>query len=75
MHGTRRSITFLVWNGATGSVVGRWSASSGPKHIRRAVARGFWKHLSKALAQAQAPPRPDLEPAPPMYIDAGYATR
>jgi len=75
MRGTRRSITFLVWNGATGSVVGRWSASSGPRQIRRTVSRGFWKHLSKALAQTQAPPRNDLEPAPPMYIDAGYATR
>src|SRR5258708_3316216 len=56
-HGGRRSIPFLVGNGATASVVGRWSAASGQKQIRRTVARGFWKHLAKALAAAQAPPR------------------
>lgn len=74
-RGKRRSITFLVWNGATGSVIGRWSAASADKQIRRAVARGFWKHLAKAMAAAQAPPRDELEPAPTMYIDASYADR
>ena len=73
VHGGYRTITFLVWNGATGSVIGRWSAASAQKQIRRAVARGFWKHLAKALAAAQPPARNDLEPAPPMYIDASYA--
>jgi hypothetical protein len=71
-HRSRQSITFLVWSGATASVVGRWSATAPPKRLRRTVARGFWKHLSKALAAAQAPPRPELEQAAPMYIDASY---
>lgn len=75
VHGGYRTITFLVWNGATGSVIGRWSAASGQKQIRRTVARGFWKHLAKALAAAQAPPHDELEPAPTMYIDASYADR
>ncbi len=43
------------------------------KQIRRTVARGFWKHLAKALAAAQAPPRDEFDPAPPMFIDASYA--
>ena len=72
-RGSRRSITFLVWSGATASVIGRWSAAAGQKQIRRAVARGFWKHLAKALAAAQAPPRNEFAPAPPLYIDASYA--
>ena len=75
-RGAHRSITFLVWSGATASVVGRWSAACGQKQIRRTVARGFWKHLAKALAAAQAPPRDDLDPPPPpLYIDASYADR
>ena len=72
-HGSRRSITFLVWSGDTGSVVGRWSAVCGQRQIRRAVARGFWKHLGKALAAAKAPPRDEFDPAPTLYIDASYA--
>jgi hypothetical protein len=74
-RGSHRAITFLVWNGATGSVIGRWSAAAGQKQIRRTVTRGFWKHLAKALASAQAPPRNELDPAPTMYIDASYANR
>ena len=71
-HRSWQSITFLVWSGVTASVVGRWSATAPPKRLRRAVARGFWKHLSKALAAAQAPYRPDLDQAAPTYIDASY---
>jgi len=45
-EGRRRcSITFLVWDGATGSVVGRWSASAPPRRLASAVGKGFWKHL------------------------------
>ncbi|HEY2903792.1 MAG TPA: hypothetical protein VGL59_24620 [Polyangia bacterium] len=75
VHGSRRAITFLVWNGATASVVGRWSAAASSKQIRRAVAHGFWKHLAKALAETQAPPRAGFDPAPTMYIDASLADR
>ncbi|HEX3698565.1 MAG TPA: hypothetical protein VH374_24545 [Polyangia bacterium] len=75
VHGSRRAITFLVWNGATASVVGRWSAEASSKQIRHTVARGFWKHLSKALAETQAPPRSEFDPAPTKYIDASLADR
>jgi hypothetical protein len=66
----RQSITFLVWNGATGSVLGRWSVSAAPKRLARAVAKGFWKHIGPVLDGAQPPPSNELPPAPPMRIDA-----
>jgi hypothetical protein len=68
---TRNTITLLVWSGATGSVVGRWSTSAPPKRLPRALARGFWKNLGKAIKTAEAPPSNYLPPAPPMRIDAG----
>jgi hypothetical protein len=67
----RASITFLVWDGATGSVVGRWSASAPPRRLAKAVGKGFWKHLGTALDGASPPPSDELPPAPPMRIDAG----
>ena len=73
VHGNRRAITFLVWNGATGSVVGRWSAASESKQLRGTVARGFWKHLARALAHAKPPRSAEPAPAPTMYIDASLA--
>jgi hypothetical protein len=65
-------VTFLVWNGATGVVLGRWSAAGDPKRLHKAVAKGFWKHLRRALEGAVAPPPPpsDLPPAATMYINA-----
>src|SRR5687768_15345184 len=38
---TRHTITFLIWNGANGSVLARWSASAVPKRLPKAVAKGF----------------------------------
>jgi hypothetical protein len=70
-HKTRNTITLLVWDGANGSVLGRWSTSAPPKQLGRALARGFWKHLGRAIAKAQPPPSTELAPAPPMRIDAG----
>jgi hypothetical protein len=67
---TRHTITLLVWDGANGSVLGRWSASAPPRRLPRALARGFWKHLGPALEKAQAPPSDELPPAPTMHIDA-----
>jgi hypothetical protein len=67
----RHSITFLLWDGATGSVQGRWSASAPPKRLPKAVAKGFWKHLGPALDGVQPPPSTELEPAAPMSINAG----
>jgi hypothetical protein len=69
----RHSVTFLVWNGATGSVIGRWEASAAPKRLARAVVKGFWKRLGPALGEAQPPPSNELPPAPPLRIDAGSA--
>lgn len=65
-------VTFLVWNGATGVVVGRWSAAGNPKRLPKTVAKGFWKHLRRALEGAVAPPPPpsELPPAEPMYVNA-----
>jgi hypothetical protein len=70
-HRTRQTVTFLVWNGATGAVLGRWSASAPPKRLAKAVAKGFWKHLEKAFEGAAAPPSTELPPAPPMFVNAG----
>ena len=70
-HRTRQTLTILIWDGAGGSVVGRWSASGPTKQLPRLLARGFWKHLGSALERAQAPLSAEpLPPAPPMRIDA-----
>lgn len=67
----RSSITFMVWDGASGSVLARWSASAPSRRLAAAVSKGFWKHLGAALDGAQPPPSNELPPAPPMRIDAG----
>lgn len=71
----RQSITFLVWDGASGSVLGRWTASGSSKNLPKAVAKGFWKALGPRFEGAQAPPSDELEPAPPMFVDAGEPLR
>jgi len=68
---SRDSITFLVWDGASGSVLGRWSASAAPKNLPKAVAKGFWKNLGPRFDGVQPPPSDELEPAAPMYVNAG----
>ena len=72
-HRTRQTIRFLIWNGATGSVLGRWEASAPPKRLAKAVAKGFWKHLKPAFEEASppAPPPGELPPPPPMFVNAG----
>jgi hypothetical protein len=70
-RGRWQRITFLVWNGLTGSVLGRWTASAPTPVLASAVGKGFWQHLGPAIQKAEAPPRPPgLERAPPMRIDA-----
>lgn len=70
-RGTAQRITFLVWNGVSGSVVGRWTASAPSPVLARAVGRGFWQHLGPAIMRSRAPrPKGYLPPAPPMRIDA-----
>ena len=69
-HGKRQSITFLVWNGMTGSVLGRWSTSAATGTLGRAIGKGFWRAIGPVLARAQSP-IPDVpDEAPPMRIDA-----
>ena len=68
---SRDSVTFLVWDGASGNVLGRWSASAAPKNLPRAVAKGFWKNLGTRFDGVQAPPSDDLGEADPMYVNAG----
>jgi hypothetical protein len=64
-------ITFLVWNGVNGSVVGRWTASARSPVLARTVGNGFWRHLGPAILKSRAPmPRGYLPPAAPMRIDA-----
>lgn len=72
-HKRRRTstITFLIWNGATGSVLGRWSVTASSRRLHKSAARGFLKYLGRALDAAHPPPLPlDQDPAPPMFIDA-----
>jgi hypothetical protein len=65
------SVTFLLWDGATGSVQGRWSASASEKKLPKAIAKGFWKYFGPRFDGVQPPPSDELEPAPPMYVNAG----
>lgn len=69
---TRRTptiaVTILIWDGAQGSVLGRWSASGPVRHLPKLLAKGFWKHLGPALEQARTPESEVLAPAPPMRI-------
>ena len=69
-RGQWQSITFLVWNGVSGSVLGRWTASARSPVLARAVGKGFWQHLGPAISRAEAPPPANLPPAPPLRIDA-----
>jgi len=70
-HRARQTLTILIWDGARGDVLGRWSARGSAKALAKALSRDFWKKLGPALESAQAPESTDLEEAPPMRIDAG----
>lgn len=75
-RGKWSSITFLVWNGVSGSVIGRWTTSGPTDALARAVGRGFWTHLGPAMQRAFPPPLPiDQQQAPPMRIDASESLR
>lgn len=69
-RGKWQRITFLVWNGATGSILGRWSASGQAPALARTVGRGFWAHLGPAMRKAAAPRSLVPDAAPTMRIDA-----
>jgi hypothetical protein len=71
LRGNRVSLTFLVWQGLDGSVIGRWEVAGQKTTISRTLARDFWKRLGRAIGKAHAPPSDYLPPAPPMRINAG----
>ena len=72
--GQRQRITFLVWSGHNGSIVGRWTAAASTPVLARAVSKGFWAHLGPAIRRARGPgstsSTPHMTPARPMRIDA-----
>lgn len=75
-RGKWASVTFLVWNGLTGSVLGRWTTSAPVALLGKAVGKGFWQHLGPAVKRAEAPPVPmDQQEAPAMRIDASDDAR
>jgi hypothetical protein len=70
-RGPWSSVTFLVWSGANGSIVRRWTASAPTGRLNEVVGKGFWSHLGPAVQRTVAPPLPpELEQAPTMRIDA-----
>jgi hypothetical protein len=70
-RGNRLAVTFLIWQGVDGSVVGRWETSADKTRLGRVLGKEFWKRLGPAISKALAPPSTRLAPAPTMYIDAG----
>jgi hypothetical protein len=69
-RGNRLAVTFLIWQGVDGSVVGRWETAAGKPKLARILAKEFWKRLGPAITRSLAPPSTRLAPAPTMYIDA-----
>jgi hypothetical protein len=70
-HRTRQTLTILIWDGARGDVLARWSARGSARALAKMLSREFWKRLGPALEKAQAPESTELGEAPPMRIDAG----
>ncbi len=69
--GQRQRVTFLVWSGHDGSVVGRWTVTASSSKLPTTVARHFWRRLGPALRRAR-PPGEWIEPppGPTIRIDA-----
>jgi hypothetical protein len=74
-RGERVVLSFLVWQGIDGSVIGRWEVAGPKKLIAGKLGREFWRRLGPAIGHALAPPSDELSPAPPMRINAGPPTR
>jgi hypothetical protein len=70
-RGERIILSFLVWQGLDGSVIGRWEVSGAKKQLSPRIAREFWRRLGPAISKARAPLSDQLSPAPPMRINAG----
>jgi hypothetical protein len=74
-RGERIMLSFLVWQGIDGSVIGRWEVA-GPKNLMPGkLAREFWRRLGPAIAKARAPLSDELSPAPTMRLNAGPPLR
>jgi hypothetical protein len=74
-RGERIVLSFLVWQGIDGSVIGRWEVAGPKKRMPARIAKEFWKRLGPAIGRAMAPPSDELKPAPPMRINAGPPPR
>jgi hypothetical protein len=74
-RGERIILSFLVWQGIDGSVLGRWEVAGPKKRMPGKLAKEFWKRLGPAIGRAMAPPTDELGPAPPMRINAGPPLR
>jgi hypothetical protein len=69
--GKRINLSFLIWQGIDGSVLGRWEVAGPKNKIGRRLAKEFWKRLGPVIERAIAPPSDYLPPARPMRINAG----
>ncbi|MBN2576053.1 MAG: hypothetical protein JXP73_15930 [Deltaproteobacteria bacterium] len=74
-RGKRLVLSFLVWQGIDGSVIGRWEVTAPKKLMPGRIAKEFWRRLGPAIGKARAPHSDRLSPAPPMRINAGPPTR
>jgi len=72
--GRRIILSFLVWQGIDGSVIGRWEVSGPKKKMGSKITRDFWRRLGPAISKARAPFPDEPPPAPPMRINAGSST-
>lgn len=70
-RGERIILSFLVWQGIDGSVIGRWEVAASKKRMPGKLAKQFWKRLGPAIGRAMAPPSDKLGPAPTIRINAG----
>ncbi len=70
-RGQRIVLSFLVWQGIDGSVIGRWETAGPKKLMPGKLGREFWKRLGPAISRAVAPPSDVLGPAPTIRINAG----
>jgi hypothetical protein len=64
-------ITFLIWQGRDGSVIGRWDLRAPKKQLGKRLAKDFWKQLGAPIASAKGHPSDVLPRAPTMRINAG----